>query len=463
VVLAVRDRRLIAYVNPVSVPLMVVLIVAQRMSILLRPGFSGGSGVTVASVVMIVMDHDNRSRATPVMACGRDGSYRRQAARWLGELSLAPRRFICVSVGNRPHSKLCSGKVCSCSGSHPTRGVLDRAARAVSSASPESAVLPEPRLLFQHFQTKALTEGGARQMFQGLVTDLVSLEHPTADTVAGPGGYDWGIDTYAGRFDETLSVWQSKFFLDGVGPSQQQQIRESFAQVCKDAATHGLAVDAWFLALPCDLAPQERQWFDGWSSRASKKTGIPTKLLGGSELRRQLMRPDAEFILNSYFGTITGSPREAEPVVTTDDLATFDNALFVRQLDEAGMRETDAARGFFFAADALLRDLAARGDDAAKTAMNELHLEIQYVWEQHFNSRQQDADHSGRIVGLIEEVLSGAAMVADPEPLRLRPAHRRGVAHRLVENARAGWVVHWRDVAEEHRALVVGAGQEVGA
>lgn len=324
-------------------------------------------------------------------------------------------------------------------------------------------MLPEAKLLFRQFQLAALTEAGARQMFQTFVTDLVSLEHATADTVAGPGGYDWGIDTYAGRFDETLTVWQSKFFLDGIGDSQKKQIRESFAEVCSKAAEHDLTIDAWFLALPCDMAPEERAWFDGWSGRQSRKSGFPIRLLSGSELRRQLMRPDAEDILRSYFSSLVGATPSAEAVVTTDDLSAFDGALFVRQLQEAGTFETDAARGLFFAAEALFRDLAARGDDDARAAMDELHLEVQHVWEQHFNRHRPAADDGGRMAGLIDDVMAGAAAVADPDPLRLRPAHRRGVAHRLVETARAGWVAHWRDVADQHRLGAFGSAQQVQA
>lgn len=338
-----------------------------------------------------------------------------------------------------------------------------RAEMEADPATLECAVLPEPRLLFQLFQTMALTEGGARQQFQALVTDLVSLKHPTADTVAGPGGYDWGIDTYAGRFDETLTVWQSKFFLDGIGPSQRQQIRDSFQQVCKEAATHGLRLDAWYLAIPCDMSPEERQWFDGWSGRASRKAKVPIYLLGGSELRRQLMRADADSIRASYFASLATLPRSAEPVSTTDDLSAFDDALFVRQLEEAGTVETDAARGLFFAADALFRDLTARGDESARAAINELHLEIQYRWEQRFNRRIPDADPAGRIAGLIDEVLADAEGVADPEPLLLRPAHRRGIAHRLVENAHAGWVSHWREIAGTYRTAVSSTGLEIDA
>lgn len=323
--------------------------------------------------------------------------------------------------------------------------------------------LPDPNLLFQLFQIEALTEGAARARFQQLITDLVRVQHEITDTVANPNGSDWGIDALVGRFDETMTVWQAKFFLDGVGPSQQRQIRDSFTQVCEQAKAHGFTVDAWILAVPCVMTPEERRWFDGWAGRQAKRTGILIKLWGGTELRHQLMRADAAHVRREYFATVPGMDDDPEPVSTTDDLAAFDDALFVRQLHEAGMIETDAARGLFFAADALIRDLEARGDKGSRDAVDELHLEIRFLWEQHFNRHSPTADAAGRMIGLVDDVLSGAAQVTDPAPLKLRPAHRRGVAHRLVEIAQAGWVVHWRDVAETHRAMAGDAGAEVDA
>jgi hypothetical protein len=128
----------------------------------------------------------------------------------------------------------------------------------------------------------------------------------------------------------------------------------------------------------------------------------------------------------------------------------FESALFVRQLKEAGHVENDAARGLFFAAEALVRDINARDDDAGIAALDELHLEIHSIWENHFNARLEMAGEDGRMAGLVSQVINGAAVCPDPHGITLRPAHRKGVAHRLVENAQAGWVRHWRDIATEH-------------
>lgn len=318
-----------------------------------------------------------------------------------------------------------------------------------------SVLLPTPPVLFGRLQYEAKTESGARDVFQMLITDLIALQHPDANEVAGPGGGDWGIDTYVGRLDDNIFVWQSKFFLSWKGEDQRKQVRGSFNQLMGKAADEGLKVDAWTLCVPCVLPPDEQKWFDGWAAERRRKHGVEIRIWNGVRLRRMLMKPDAEDLCSAYFPTGSAVGR-CEEVKVPDDVSGFSDALFVRQLEEAGHIETDAARGLFFAAEALARDLAATGNQAGMSALNELHLEVQSLWETQFNARIPDADDDGRMAGIVESVLREAGQCSDPEGIRLRPAHRKGIAHRLVENARAGWVCHWRDVAADHQGTPAG-------
>jgi hypothetical protein len=79
---------------------------------------------------------------------------------------------------------------------------------------------------------RAVGDPGARERFEQLVTATVTTMHPAARAVeANPG--DWGIDTFVGRLSRrgTIAVWQSKYFMDGVGDVQKKEIRDSFLQV----------------------------------------------------------------------------------------------------------------------------------------------------------------------------------------------------------------------------------------
>jgi hypothetical protein len=319
--------------------------------------------------------------------------------------------------------------------------------------------LAEPLLLFGRFAQDCGTMAAARETFQMLVTDLVKAQHPTASTVSGPGGRDWGIDTYVGNLNGSLVVWQSKFVLPWEGETQRGAVRSSFNHIVKEAAERGFLLKAWTLCIPCDLAPEEQKWFDTWAGTMWRKHKVRPRLWNGTELRHQLTRQDAQHIRAEYFShTIrqasSGSAEPPlQPLATRADHSEFDDALFVRQLEEAGQPETDAARGLFFATEALFRDWTAKGDEQAIAALEEVHLEVHRVWEGHFNAESPTATDDGRMPRLLDLVMAGARSRPDPAGLRLRGVHRMGAAHRLVEASRAGWVTHWRKVAKQHQAV----------
>ena len=95
---------------------------------------------------------------------------------------------------------------------------------------------------------------------------------------ANPG--DWGIDAFVGEIDGVISVWQSKFFIDGVQQSQKTQIRESFDQVMATAKEKGFAVDAWTLCIPVDLdAPTDQGWAT-WKRTKEKEHNVRIQRVG---------------------------------------------------------------------------------------------------------------------------------------------------------------------------------------
>lgn len=311
--------------------------------------------------------------------------------------------------------------------------------------------LPTPDAMFSSFVYDAGGLAGARERFQLLVTDLVRVRHETANEVALPSGSDWGIDTFVGSLDGDVYVWQSKFFPTWSGESQRANVRQSFKEVMKRARDEGFKVQGWTLCIPCILPPGEQKWFDGWKARQEREHNVRIELWNGPRMRGLLMQPDAAHVRQAYFPDAAPS-RAAAPLAAYDSkLLDLSGALFVKQLEEAGRIENDAAKGLFFAAEALVRDAASREDAETADALDSLHLDIHDLWETEYNGRVGSCQTDGRMDGLIEAVLSGAASMPDPEGVHLRPAHRKGIAHRVVEDGKAGWVKHWRDIMSAFR------------
>lgn len=309
--------------------------------------------------------------------------------------------------------------------------------------------LAEPELLFARFQQAALTAGGARAEFEIFVLDLVKAQMPDAGTVRGKGGRDWGIDVLVGTFSSgNLAIWQCKFVLSWDDDSPRGQIRSSFNSAVKHAKQNGYKIASWTLVVPCGLAPDERKWFESWAGRQRATHKVKIDLWDGFDLRHQLLREDVAHVRREYFSeTVPPAGRPVEDVAETADLAQYDDALFVRQLEVAGETETDAARGLFYATDALVRDFEAKRDHAALEALKELHLDALQAWSHGFAVERPNADADGRMPALHRSVMDAAGARPDPAGLALRPVHKMGAVHRLVEAARAGWVTHWREVA----------------
>ncbi|MCB2411124.1 hypothetical protein [Hymenobacter lucidus] len=125
---------------------------------------------------------------------------------------------------------------------------------------------------------------GARDAFEQDCKKLFQKMHPGRPVHvvrANPG--DGGIDVFVGEFSaEPLIVYQCKFFLEGFGDSQKEQIRESFRSISK---SNIFSVSQWVLCVPTDdLDLKEHKWWSEWKVGQQQTTSIPINLLNGKDL-----------------------------------------------------------------------------------------------------------------------------------------------------------------------------------
>lgn len=293
-------------------------------------------------------------------------------------------------------------------------------------------------------------EAGAREDFETMISQLVAAVRPgvTRRVAANPG--DWGIDAFIGDLGGEIAVWQAKYFRHKVSKDHQQQIRDSFDSAMKCATDQDFKIAQWTLCIPSSMDGPTVKWWDGWSKR-QRKTGMLIELWDETELRKLLMSADAEPVRRHFYGAVRPGQSLA-PVVSLadDDAEQLDSALFVRQLRAADYVEVMASKEQFFNAELMAREIADKGVATEIAALASADAGIRGVWEEHFNEACQLHENPclpglhRRVMGTIRT--DHATLSAG---LPAGPVHTCGLMHRIVDSRRAGWVKHWRDIADE--------------
>ncbi len=299
-------------------------------------------------------------------------------------------------------------------------------------------------------------KGGARTTFQRLIAQLVALTYQSVKMLDAKRG-DWGLDVIVGEIDEILSVWQAKYFIDGVGSAQKDQIRESFNQVAKKAQEEGFTVDVWTLCIPIDLDPDVLKWWTGWKKRQERDHGVHIELWDRTGLEKTLLSPDAAHIREVYFPAVGfgHKPHAAQPIEELPEDVSYEDMLFIKQLQAAHIVELDSAKQQFFNAEALAREVADKRVAEHMQALQAERADLRSMWEDRYNKACTKSNApDGLLPGLHPDVMQAIERRHDSgrvEVLPMHLVHRKGAMHQVVESGSAGWVRDYRAVAEDHR------------
>lgn len=318
-----------------------------------------------------------------------------------------------------------------------------------------------PGLIDFHFLvSRCGSQDGARALFELLVTDIVSLEHPDVRQIAAYPG-DWGIDAFIGDMTGgNVAVWQAKYYLDSVPTKRKADIVGAYKSAWNGAVRNGYTLTQWTLCVPSPLVPAMNKWWQKWVREIAQSDKVAVELWDETQLRRRLNRPgqNPQSLRDAYFnpmftvpGTDTTGP-DAEPVRwrDLDDEDNYGGSLFVHQLRTANLVETRSAREAFFNAEILEAEIADKALPRELDALKAWRSRIGATWEAEFN------DAAGRtsshmLTGLYNAVMSHIDQhhAADAKGLRARPLHGQGLLHQQVDAVRAGWVRNWRDIAKD--------------
>ncbi len=330
-----------------------------------------------------------------------------------------------------------------------------------SAALPAGVAAGQAQINFAAHQVRAGVQG-AREDFESMISQLVRAIRPGVRMIAANPG-DWGIDVLVGDLGGAIAVWQSKYFVPEVEKSHQQQIRESFDSVCKNAEEQGCKLHNWTLCVPSSMDGPTAKWWDTWKKRKQREKNLIIELWDETELRGLLISPDADNVRRHFYEPMQ-SPIIPSPRALVDlcpgEAERLDTTLFVRQLQKAGHSELTAAKHQFFNAEILAREVVDKGVAAELAALSSVDAAVHGVWEDRFNDACLEHEKD-RLPGLhrsvMDEIRSKHSNLT--EGLPCSPAHSCGLMHRVVDDRRAGWVRSWREIAESSTSESIQAEQ----
>jgi len=308
---------------------------------------------------------------------------------------------------------------------------------------------------FHALIVSAGSKEGARPLFQDVIAQLVNAKHGTVRQVAANPG-DWGLDCIVGSLSGLLFNWQAKFFIDGVGAAQQQEIRDSFKQFVKKAAEEGYTPGGWTLCIPVDMDAPTTKWWDVWKVKQEKQHGFQLDLWDATRLETLLNAPDAIDVRLAYFGgagAVVGKPELKTLPVPAG--IPFEEMLFIKQLRAADVAEVDQAKRQFFNADVMKREVADKAVEAELEELESCMAEVHTIWEIGFNQKCEQNPSRNALPELYPDVLNEIKQIHLAKgrgriPMGL--VHRLGTMHHIVDGGEAGWVRDFRGLVAMHRA-----------
>ncbi|MDF2857891.1 MAG: hypothetical protein K0Q87_3742, partial [Neobacillus sp.] len=104
---------------------------------------------------------------------------------------------------------------------------------------------------------------GARSRFEEVCTAVLIRKFPERNVKSPQSSSgDGGIDIFIGDLGTAKAdIFQCKFFLNRLGPSQKQQIGSSFRKVI---LADNFRASNWTLCLPIQLTKEEHIWWAQW-------------------------------------------------------------------------------------------------------------------------------------------------------------------------------------------------------
>lgn len=292
------------------------------------------------------------------------------------------------------------------------------------------------------------TEDGARAVFANLVGQCVLSLHSTAREVRPDPG-DEGVDTFVGDFGGgDLRVYQAKYFCDGVGRSQQAQIRDSWKSCTGSKYLKSIVL--WTLCLPVDLNVDEEKWWQQWRKKESAKHNIQIELWTRTRFISFNAKPRLKSVFDLALRRVAQNLtvedtlramhafRRGNNIVPLPNGTTFEQAIFVKKLQAAGISQHRAARTAFYNFELLRQAIEQGGSPRELSDLVDLQSRIFEIWEETYIEHEPDRLGRPLYTELLRR-LEEASQLRLATELPAQLTHKKGGVHHWADLCQAGW------------------------
>jgi len=303
-------------------------------------------------------------------------------------------------------------------------------------------------------------DAGARELFEKICSQLlhVLFSESSHNIRSSPG--DGDIDILVGDFSLPIENYQCKYFVDGIGDAQRSQIRESFAVAIGSA---DYTMKRWVLCIPCIMNLKEFEWWSDWKNKSQQQHHIAIDLWDAtfllSELKKQNIYDTAfdnnqKLLLQEILESVSSQELRVQNELITfvQDASQlgFQDAIFVKKLENAQIREIDGCKRDFFNAELSEHALKSKGNPQDIVQFENLKFKVFSIWETQYRSSQSEDDENELLTKVYERVENLDSSTLQGTLSELNLFAKRGILHQRAEDCSIGWLRDYRTKLEEY-------------
>lgn len=302
------------------------------------------------------------------------------------------------------------------------------------------------------------TEAGARDKFEKICIEIFQEKFGPAAKEVEPSPGDDGIDVIVGDLTDKPLIYQCKFFINGVGESQKQQIRESFKTVISKHPN----ISSWYLCVPVGLNIQELQWWSTWKSKTKAQHKIKIELCDGAFLLKEFKKCSG---YNSTFDDDIRNDLEQvrifledankrvyeEVLYGEDDISSmYNDTVFISMLKSAQIIEVEDFKIDFYNAEIAKHEARSKDDINGERQYANLRKKIYSIWQTQYRQHKHFSDGNTLIDKTYLRVEDLDSSTLETQISSFNLLAKKGILHQLADDKKLGWVDNYLEVLDRY-------------